>query len=77
MVVFDFNGLSYEQCRKIVNETRQGVFDYSVNNNFRVPYSLALVLDLGGPRITTGNIYNTKVCVTTYLFIKKRDNRLA
>lgn len=60
MVVFDFNDLTYEQCRKMVYEIRQGVFNYSLKTD-RVPYSMATVLDLSGPRITTGNIFNAKV----------------
>lgn len=60
MLVFDFNNLSKEQCRKMVHEIRQGVFNYSLKN-CRVPYSMALVLDLRGPSITTGTILNAKV----------------
>ncbi|CAI6376921.1 unnamed protein product [Macrosiphum euphorbiae] len=30
MVIFDFNGLSFEQSRKVVYELRQGVFNYSL-----------------------------------------------
>lgn len=63
MVMFDFIGLTQEQSRKLVFEIRQGVFNYSSNKNCRVPYSLALVLDLGGSRILTGTIMNTKVCL--------------
>lgn len=65
MVVFDFNGLTYEQCRKMVYEIRQGVFNYSLKTD-RVPYSMATVLDLSGQRITTGNIFNTKVQKNTF-----------
>lgn len=63
MVMFDFIGLTQEQSRKLIYEIRQGVFNYSSNKNFRVPYSLTLVLDLGGSRILTGTIMNMKVCL--------------
>jgi len=61
MVIFDFNGLSFEQCRKMILEIRQGVFNYSLKKNNRVPYSMTLVLDLEGSCITTGSILNTTV----------------
>jgi len=63
MVKFDFYGLNYNQCQEMVHEIRQGVFNYSLNKNNRIPYCLALVLDLGGPRIMTGSILNSKVCL--------------
>ncbi|XP_022172345.1 pyruvate kinase-like [Myzus persicae] len=59
MVVFDFNGLSFEASRKMVFEIRQGVFNYSLKKNNRVPYSMTLVLDLEGSCITTGSIFHT------------------
>ncbi|XP_026820471.1 pyruvate kinase-like [Rhopalosiphum maidis] len=59
MVIFDFNGLSFEQSRKMVLEIRQGVFNYSHKKNNQVPYSMTLVLDLGGSCITTGRIFHT------------------
>jgi len=37
MVIFDFNGLSFEQSQKMVFEIRQGVFNYSLKNNNQVP----------------------------------------
>lgn len=61
MVVFDFQGQFYEQSRKMVYDVRQGVFNFSLNKNDRVPYSLTLVLDLGGPRIVTGTVVETNV----------------
>lgn len=61
MVVFDINDLSYQDCRKMVYEINQGVFNYSLNKNDRIPYSLSLVLDLTGPSIMTGTIFKTKV----------------
>lgn len=63
MVVFDINGLSYQDSRKMVYEINQGVFNYSLNKNDRIPYSLSLVLDLSGPTIITGTILKTKVRV--------------
>ncbi|KAE9541213.1 hypothetical protein AGLY_004458 [Aphis glycines] len=60
VVIFNFNGLSFEQSRKMVFEIRQGVFNYSLKKNNRVPYSMTLVLDLGGSVITTGSILDTK-----------------
>ncbi|CAI6347792.1 unnamed protein product [Macrosiphum euphorbiae] len=59
MVIFDFNGLSFDQSRKMVYEIRQGVFNYSLKKNNRVPYSMTLVLDLEGSCITTGSIFHT------------------
>ncbi|XP_060844178.1 pyruvate kinase-like [Rhopalosiphum padi] len=59
MVIFDFNGLSFEQSRKMLLEIRQGVFNYSHKKNNQVPYSMTLVLDLGGSCITTGRIFHT------------------
>lgn len=67
--MFDFHGLSYEQCRKMVKDIRQGVFDYSVHKNHRVPYSLALVLDLVGTRVTTGTVSNAEVRDAAYTFL--------
>jgi len=61
MVIFDFNGLSFEQSRNMVFEIRQGVFNYSLKNNNQVPYSMTLVLDLGGSCITTGSLFLTTV----------------
>lgn len=61
MVVLDFDGLSHDQCQTMVDEIRQGIFNYSLNKNHRIPYSLALVLDLRGPRIMTGTVFNSKV----------------
>jgi len=61
VVIFNFNGLSFEQSRKMVFEIRQGVFNYSLKKNNRIPYSMTLVLDLGGSVITTGSILDTKV----------------
>lgn len=61
IVIFDFSGLSFEQSRKMVFEIRQGVFNYSLKKNNQVPYSMTLVLDLGGSCITTGSIFHTKV----------------
>jgi len=61
MVIFDFNGLSFEQSRKMLLEIRQGVFNYSHKKNNQVPYSMTLVLDLGGSCITTGRIFHTTV----------------
>ncbi|CAH1731973.1 hypothetical protein AGLY_015454 [Aphis glycines] len=60
IVIFDFSGLSFEQSRKMVFEIRQGVFNYSLKKNNQVPYSMTLVLDLGGSCITTGSIFHTK-----------------
>ncbi|XP_026820468.1 pyruvate kinase-like [Rhopalosiphum maidis] len=59
MVIFDFNGLTFEQSRKMVFEIRQGVFNYSLKKNNQIPYSITLVLDLGGSCITTGSIFHT------------------
>lgn len=75
MVIFDFHDLTYEQSRKMVYEIRQGVFNYSLNKNDQIPYSLALVLDLVGSRIITGTIYTTKVKPFTNnrLIIRFRD----
>lgn len=67
MVIFDFNGLSFEQCRKMVFEIRQGVFNFSLKNNNQVPYAMTLVLDLGGSCITTGRIFHTTVI---HIYIK-------
>jgi len=67
VLIFNFNGLSFEQSRKMVFEIRQGVFNYSLKKNNRVPYSMTLVLDLGGSVITTGSILDTKVI---HFFIK-------
>jgi len=61
MVIFDFNGLSFEQSRKMILEIRQGVFNYSLKNNNQVPYSMTLILDLGGSCITTVSIFLTTV----------------
>jgi len=61
MVMFDFHGLPYERCRKMVRDIRQGVFSYSLHKNHRVPYSLALVLDVVGTRMVTGTVSNTQV----------------
>lgn len=61
VAIFNFNGLSFEQSRKMVFEIRQGVFNYSLKKNNRVPYSMTLILDLGGSVITTGSILDTKV----------------
>lgn len=63
MVVFNFNGVTHDQCRRMVNEIRHGVYNYSLNKNMWVPYSLALALEIGGPRIVTGTV-NPKVSVT-------------
>ncbi|KAL5240901.1 hypothetical protein ACI65C_008311 [Semiaphis heraclei] len=71
MVIFDFNGLSFEQCRKMILEIRQGVFNYSLKKNNRVPYSMTLVLDLEGSCITTGSILNT---TTTQRLIELSTN---
>lgn len=64
MVVFDVNGLSYQDSRKMVYEINQGVFNHSLNKNDRIPYSLSLALDLVGSSILTGTIFKTKVRVT-------------
>lgn len=64
MVVFNINGLSYQDSRKMVYEINQGVFNYSLNKNDRIPYSLSLVLDLAGSCIITGTIFKTKVRIT-------------
>jgi len=61
MVIFDFNGLTFEQSRKMLLEIRQGAFNYSLKKNNQVPYSITLVLDLGGSCITTGSIFHTTV----------------
>ncbi|XP_008185335.1 pyruvate kinase isoform X3 [Acyrthosiphon pisum] len=71
MVIFDFNGLSFEQSRKMVYEIRQGVFNYSLKKNNRVPYSMTLVLDLEGSCITTGSIFHT---TTTQRLIELSTN---
>ncbi|KAL4142261.1 hypothetical protein QTP88_004755 [Uroleucon formosanum] len=71
MVIFDFNGLSFEQCRKMVFEIRQGVFNYSLKKNNRIPYSMTLVLDLEGSCITTGSIFHT---TTTQRLIELSTN---
>ncbi|XP_060866433.1 pyruvate kinase-like [Metopolophium dirhodum] len=71
MVIFDFNGLSFEQSRKMVYEIRQGVFNYSLKKNNRVPYSMTLVLDLEGSCITTGSIFQT---TTTQRLIELSTN---
>lgn len=62
MVLFDFNGLSFEQSRKMIYEIRQGVFDFSLRTD-KVPYSLSLVLRLKGTSITTGTIFQSQVRV--------------
>lgn len=63
MVVFNFNGITHDQCRRMVNEIRHGVYNYSLHKNNWVPYSLALALEIGGPRIVTGTV-NPKVNIT-------------
>lgn len=63
MVVFNFNGITHDQCRRMMNEIRHGVYNYSLHKNKCVPYSLALALEIGGPRIVTGTV-NPKVSVT-------------
>lgn len=75
MVVFDFDDLSHDQCQSMVDEIRQGVFNYSLNKNHRVPYSLALVLDLKGPRIMTGTVFNSKVGFVLILLITKCEKK--
>lgn len=69
MVMFDFHGLSYEQCRKMLKDIRQGVFNYSLHRNHHVPYSMALVLDLMGTRMMTGTVSNTEVRRVAYTFL--------
>lgn len=63
MVVFSFNGLSRELCRKMVNEIRLGIFNFSLEKNDRIPYSMALVLNLDGIGFRTGSVSSTKVSV--------------
>ncbi|XP_026806465.1 pyruvate kinase-like [Rhopalosiphum maidis] len=60
VIIFNFNGLSFEQSQKMVFEIRQGIFNYSLKKNNHVPYSMTLMLDLGGSTITTGSIFDTK-----------------
>jgi pyruvate kinase len=61
VVIFNFDGLSFEQSQKMVLEIRQGVFNYSLKKNNYIPYPMTLILDLGGSIITTGSISDTKV----------------
>ncbi|XP_050440040.1 pyruvate kinase-like [Adelges cooleyi] len=59
MIVVWFNELSNKECQKMIFEIRQGVFNYSLKIN-RIPYSLAIVLNLEGQKIFTGNILKTQ-----------------
>ncbi|XP_060835514.1 pyruvate kinase-like [Rhopalosiphum padi] len=60
VVIFNFDGLSFEQSQKMVLEIRHGVFNYSLKKNNYIPYPMTLILDLGGSIITTGSIFDKK-----------------